>query len=336
MCYIFILWLNQLAARLFFALLCFFPFCSVFYVPFFFFQTKERRHAEAVSAALERRRIAKRKATALVEKRRVAAINITLNEKRQAKLKVRCAPPTLRADESLFALLCSTAGLVACSCLVLLPLFALAALSPFALSYLHCSLVCLMLLLLLVLLPLALVFLLFLLVLVFCIHSYEHPDAPPFLCRTDFVCLYFFSLPVFLSVCLSIRPSVLPPVCLSVRLFAFLYVSVSLSRCLVVSRPICLPLSVRLFDVLRTCLSILSHIFATLDPRPSPPQPPSRLPLCSSAGKLRGRLQGVRPHLLREGRAQGNGGRRGGASTGMLLKLIFQASASLLPNSRDP
>lgn len=285
MCYIFILWLNQLAARLFFALLCFFPFCSVFYVPFFFFQTKERRHAEAVSAALERRRIAKRKATALVEKRRVAAINITLNEKRQAKLKVRCAPPTLRADESLFALLCSTAGLVACSCLVLLPLFALAAFSPFALSYLHCSLVCLMLLLLLVLLPLALVFLLFLLVLVFCIHSYEHPDAPPFLCRTDFVCLYFFSLPVFLSVCLSVRPSVLPPVCLSVRLFAFLYVSVSLSRCLAVSLSlglsVCLSLFVSLTFCVPVCLSCLTFL-RPWTPAPPPPNPPHGC-LCARA-----------------------------------------------------
>ncbi|CAN0391686.1 unnamed protein product, partial [Laminaria digitata] len=50
-------------------------------------ETKERRHAELVSAALERRRIAKRQAAAREERQRVAAISIALNEKKQAKLK---------------------------------------------------------------------------------------------------------------------------------------------------------------------------------------------------------------------------------------------------------
>lgn len=53
------------------------------------FQTKERRHAEAVSAALERRRIAKKKAAAMVVKRERAAVSIALNEEKQAKQKVR-------------------------------------------------------------------------------------------------------------------------------------------------------------------------------------------------------------------------------------------------------
>lgn len=51
-------------------------------------QTKDRRQAEAVSAALERRRIAKRQAAARAERQRKAAISIALNEKRKEKLKV--------------------------------------------------------------------------------------------------------------------------------------------------------------------------------------------------------------------------------------------------------
>eukprot|EP00752_Nemacystus_decipiens_P009875 g8810.t1 len=50
-------------------------------------ETKDRRQAEAVSAALERRRIAKRQAAARAEKKRKAAISIALNEKRKEKLK---------------------------------------------------------------------------------------------------------------------------------------------------------------------------------------------------------------------------------------------------------
>lgn len=53
------------------------------------FQTKERRHAEAVSAALERRRIAKKKKAVMAVKRERAAVSIALNEEKQAKQKVR-------------------------------------------------------------------------------------------------------------------------------------------------------------------------------------------------------------------------------------------------------
>lgn len=42
-----------------------------------------------MSAALERRRIAKRQAAARAERKRKAAISIALNEKRKEKLKVR-------------------------------------------------------------------------------------------------------------------------------------------------------------------------------------------------------------------------------------------------------
>lgn len=52
-------------------------------------QTKERRHAEAVNAALERRRIAKRKAAAAAVKREKAAVNVALNVQKEAQQKVR-------------------------------------------------------------------------------------------------------------------------------------------------------------------------------------------------------------------------------------------------------
>ncbi|CAN0263484.1 unnamed protein product, partial [Hapterophycus canaliculatus] len=48
---------------------------------------QDRRQAEAVEAALERRRIAKRQAAARAERKRKAAISIALNEKRKEKLK---------------------------------------------------------------------------------------------------------------------------------------------------------------------------------------------------------------------------------------------------------
>ena len=51
-------------------------------------QTKERKYAEAVSAALERRQIAKKKAAAVAVKREKAAINVALNLKKEAQQKV--------------------------------------------------------------------------------------------------------------------------------------------------------------------------------------------------------------------------------------------------------
>lgn len=51
-------------------------------------QTTDKRQAEAITAALERRRIAKRQAAAKAEQNRKAAISIALNEKRKEKLKV--------------------------------------------------------------------------------------------------------------------------------------------------------------------------------------------------------------------------------------------------------
>ena len=74
---------------------------------FLLLQTKEKRHAEAVSAALERRRIAKRQAAARVERQRVAAINISLNEKKQAKLKVRARLRLISRSDEIVILICS-------------------------------------------------------------------------------------------------------------------------------------------------------------------------------------------------------------------------------------
>lgn len=54
-------------------------------------QTKERRHAEAVDAALERRRIAKRKAAAAAVKREKAAVNVALTVQKEAQQKVPTA-----------------------------------------------------------------------------------------------------------------------------------------------------------------------------------------------------------------------------------------------------
>lgn len=52
---------------------------------------KDKREADAVTAALERRRIAKRQAAARAERKRKAAISIALNEERKQQLKV-CMP----------------------------------------------------------------------------------------------------------------------------------------------------------------------------------------------------------------------------------------------------